>query len=161
MTRSRIAIGDSEDLHRQAAVDVDRAAVEVVALEHELHAEPESSGRPMRPTGIMATRPSRAFWFIPWVIGVSIIAGGDRADADAERGELERPGLRVRREGSLRGGVVRLTTVAVAGDARHVHDDARTLSFLGHRPDAVAGEEGRAGEVHGDDGVPLLLRRAS
>ena len=34
-----------------------------------------SSGRPSRPTGMAATSASRAFWFIPCVIGVSIMPG--------------------------------------------------------------------------------------
>src|SRR6185503_4743630 len=34
-----------------------------------------SSGRPMRPTGIAATSASRAFWFMPAVIGVSTMPG--------------------------------------------------------------------------------------
>src|SRR5262249_16600014 len=34
-----------------------------------------SSGTPTRPTGMAATSASRAFWFMPWVMGVSTIPG--------------------------------------------------------------------------------------
>jgi hypothetical protein len=97
-------------LHREAAVDVDGAAREVVALEHELHGEPRCPrARRCGPPGRCSTRASRAFWFIPWVMGVSIMPGATAPTRTPKTPKLAGPRVRVGREGGLRRGVVGLT----------------------------------------------------
>ena len=89
-------------LHRQAAVDVDGAAVEVVALEDELHGEPDVLGQ------ADAADRDRGDQRVARLLVHALRhrrldhAGRDRADADAERRELARPGHGVGRERGLR-----------------------------------------------------------
>ena len=141
---ARAALADANDtatvaaidawlaLHRQAAVDVDGAAVEVVALEDELHGEPDVLGQ--ADAADRDRRDQRVARLLVHALRHRRLdhARRDGADADAERRELARPRHGVRGERGLRRRVVRLAAVAVARDRRHVDDDAGLL--LGRRP---------------------------
>src|ERR1019366_10079885 len=108
----------------QPAVAVDRAGFEVIALEHELHAEPEVFG---------LADPSDGDGRHEGLARLLVHAAGhrrldharsDAAASNAERRPLERPRPRDGGEARLRGAVVALPPEPVARDARDVDHDA-------------------------------------
>src|SRR6185369_6054728 len=82
-------------------------------------------------------------------------AWGYRADPNPVTGQFERPDHGHRGDARLGRGVVGLTHVAEARDAGDVHDHPAAAE-LDHAFRSLATAQEYAGQVHIDDGLPLL-----